>query len=462
MTSDNLRHQLGKASQYLKWVSLPADLKLTFISILPLILAQFIQRLYFIIDSRYVAMLGQQALVINSVQYNFLSLGQLIGMATAMSCLVFWKREENKGRQRSIFIKHISLNIIVCLFLCVISACFINKLSAAYGIDIHYLRIARTYLLIGLFNTLLQSILFCLDGVLIATGQQKAIFIISTFLTVSKLILNSIIVYVFFSGKITPQSVGIPLTLIALSTSFLLFIAVVYAFYVGLSKSKKDQAVTYRSIFNVWFSELSINLVKGGIPFILAYQLALIAKSGALLAAYQLTLQLTYVLCIPLLASMKLCVRDASEEISKQKVKQGVPEWWKKLFYFGLLPTLALLLLAVVFFKQAFLLFYNFIPSSNVYLFIPVYIFATLIGQIGNALSVPIRAKKASYLLTLAFIFNQFVFLLGGFEAIVVFGIATPLLAGLVFVLYCSMQVVANIGFIKFLSKKGESYVISC
>jgi hypothetical protein len=67
----------------------------------PLILAQFLQRLQDVVDNRYLGALGHNALEIHNVQFNFYSVGQEIGLAAAMSALLFWRRSECVGKQGS-------------------------------------------------------------------------------------------------------------------------------------------------------------------------------------------------------------------------------------------------------------------------------------------------------------------------------------------------------------------------
>jgi Na+-driven multidrug efflux pump len=76
------------------WLAPPKYLLSIFKIIIPLVIAQLLQRLYPAVDNRYLSTLGSQALLIYNLQYNFVNLGQFIGIATSFSALLFWNRKE--------------------------------------------------------------------------------------------------------------------------------------------------------------------------------------------------------------------------------------------------------------------------------------------------------------------------------------------------------------------------------
>src|SRR5437899_2509577 len=81
--------------------------------LLPLIATQFFQRFQDVLDNRWVGALGSDALAIHSIQSNFYLIGQEIGLASAFSALIFWKRKEAMGRQGSLLKLHLAMPIIL-------------------------------------------------------------------------------------------------------------------------------------------------------------------------------------------------------------------------------------------------------------------------------------------------------------------------------------------------------------
>src|SRR5437762_2031277 len=106
--------------------------------------------------------------------------------------------------------------------------------------------------------------------------------------------------------------------------------------YLIIRKVQGWETIQLKEILPVWRSELGIYFIRGITPFTYALQLSSIKSSSGFLTTYQLALQISYVLCLPLLASMQLAVRNASEAISKN-TNSVVPPWWNELLYTGLL-----------------------------------------------------------------------------------------------------------------------------
>ncbi len=441
----------------IQWISPPNNIKACVIAILPLMISQVLQRLYQIVDSRYITSLGQQALIIHSIQYNFVAFGQLIGIATATSCLIFWRRKECLEKQGSILIRHLLLTAGFCIVIGMPAAIFAKQIITSYKVNSFYIHIGSVYLCIGLINMVLQALYGSLDGMLTASNQQRKSMIISAVLVIANIVIDAYAIHVVFSNNIiTPQTIFYPMIIIGLSTTLFLSLACLIATYLVVKKVNGWNKIYFQEISSVWLSETGVYFIRGFIPFIFAYQLVMIISSPGFLATYQLTFHLSYIFCLPLLAAMQISVRDASEYFSQQKKEKlnEIPQWWRELFYTGLLPTFCLLIIGILFYQLILKLVYNYIAPIDQASYIPVYFFACMIGQIGNALTVPIRARKANYLITRNFFITQLIIMLGCTQILLIFHLATPLTIGLVIVLNCLAQVVLNLFCIKSLSLK--------
>ncbi len=86
----------GRLSTHLR---IPNGLGSHALLLLPLAATQLLQRLEHVVDNRFMVALGPAALTIHSVQYNFFLVGQALGLASATSTLIFWKRKEVEGHK---------------------------------------------------------------------------------------------------------------------------------------------------------------------------------------------------------------------------------------------------------------------------------------------------------------------------------------------------------------------------
>ena len=446
------------------WINIPPNLAKQYYVLLPLILAQILQRLYLMVDSRYATELGQQALLIHSVQYNFIAFGQLIGAATAISCLIFWRRKEDYLKQGSIFTKHLVLTTCFCLLVAIPSTFFAKAIVIAYKIDPNFAKIGCIYLWIGLINMILQAVFGSLDGMLIASGQQRKSMAISLLLVLCKVVFDIYAVDILFTMPASPTSIYSPLLIIGLSNTALLCCACFVSGYLVVKKVEGWEKFSFKEMISVWSSEIGVYFIRGVIPFFYAYQLALLIVSPGFFATYQLVFHLSYIFCLPLIAAMQIAVREASLHISNinQSIRTSVPLWWNNLFYTGLLPTIIMLLMGSIFYSFMLKVVYNYVPPKDHLPFIPLYFLACILGQIGTALTISIRARKASYLVTASFFINQIVILLGCTQLLIIFHLGTPRTIGWLMIFYCTSQVIMNAGSIKFLLKKERKNDLVC
>lgn len=445
---------------YLSWFKRPRQLRRALFIILPLLFSQLLQRVYPIIDSRYISSLGKQPLLIHSLTYNFVAFGALIGMASATSCLIFWRRKESVRCQGSIFIKVMLLAILLCIIAVIPIAYFSANLLHLYKVSDSFLSLGSSYLFIALLNMLLQAIYGAVDGVLVASGQQSKSLFISGIMLAFHWLIDVLIIRWGYHGGHLPSQVAHALIAIGASTSVLLSLGVLFGAVLVVRKIEHWHVMPYRDMFSVWSSEMGVYIIKGLIPFVYAYQLARVSTSEGFFATFQLSLQLAYVFCLPLLAAMQIAVREASAELSHtDKTQEGdSPEWWREFFYIGLLPTLILLLLGAVLYPQLFKWVYNYVPAGDQWAFIPLYFIACMFGQLGSAVGISIRARKASYLLTFNFFINQLVFMLGFTQILIWLHFATPTTVGWVTIVYCAAQLIMNALSIRRLRRKEKSH----
>ncbi len=418
-----------------EWLKPPLNIKNCLLMAMPIIISQILQKLYPIVDSRFISYLGNQALLIHSVQYNFIIFGQFIGMATGISCLVFWKRKECIQKQGSIFIKHVSLAVICMLFFAAIFGYFLPIIIVEYKINSAYFQLSHRYLFIGLCNMILQAVYSSLDGIMIASEQQKKSMLISFLILITNLIANTIGINILFSGKYDPVGITTALIFIGLSTTVLQLFACLASSYFIFKRIKGWEKIHLSEIISVWTSELGIYLIRGITPFIYAFQLGYLRTSVSFLVTYQLVLQLSYILCLPLLASMQLAVRNASEEFSK-KSHTKVPTWWNDLLYGGFVPTFLLLILSMIFPVKLCDTIYNYLPPHDHIAFIPIFFFACLAGQVANMLTIPLRSRKKNYLITKNLFVSELIVMLGGTQMLIWFGFATPVYVGFIILLF--------------------------
>ena len=439
----NTNIALSKKDIYLRWFKWSPSIWIALFSILPIILSQLSQRLFPVVDNHYLSTLGTQALLIHNIQYSLICLGQYIGSATATSCLVFWKRQEYAGKQKSIFLAHI-LFCLTSVFLCSIIASYYTKpILTHFSVHQSYFHLAKIYFHIGLFNMILQAIYFALSGMLIATGQEKLGLILAFILLGLNILGDSIATHFLFSGVMTPSHVFPAMLTIGLSVSgFLIFINCIMVYYI-LLRADYWGIPNIKEIFKIWRNELLGALMSGIYPIIYTFQLAMVKSSSSLLISYQLVLQFSSLICIPLMAVMQIALRDAAAE-QPYTFSTSAPLWWSKLLYLGLLPTQILLILSMIFPDFSMKLVFGYTTPPDHQAFILLFLLATMIGQIGNALTVPIRARKDSHLVTTSYFIADVIFMLGGMQFIIFINHATPATTGLITLLYVTAYVLIN------------------
>ncbi len=275
---------------------------------LPLVASQILQRLYHIVDNHFINNLGNQALLIHSIQYNFIMFGQFVGAATATSSLIFWNRSECTGKQGSIFKKHLFLVSALTSFF---ALCFFfnsHYIVSQFKIDPEYLNLAEVYVRIGFLNMLLQSVYGALDGMLVASGQLKKSMFFSLILLIGNVSADYYATITLYNDAIpSPDSILNPLLFVGLSTTTFLCLSCAAA--AGIIALLVDgwKKITILEIIPIWNSEMGVSLIRAVTPFIYAYQLTSIQATNGFLVTYHMALHVAYVFSLPLLAC-SLCL----------------------------------------------------------------------------------------------------------------------------------------------------------
>jgi Na+-driven multidrug efflux pump len=371
------------------WVTKPDHLTKRFLIVLPVIVSLVLQRLFPVVDNKYFAMLGSEALYLHNIQYNFISLGQFIGLATYISCLVFWNRAEYQKMQGSILIKHIVLVGIFTFMLAIICMFFSSDILAYYQISEGYLPLANAYLKVGLCNMILQAIYGGLDGMLVGASKQKISMYIAGILVLGNIVFNHYIVHYFSYGLLSSKSIYLPVMMMGLTTTILMIIAVLISFWNVVKDIGFWVSISFSEIFTVWWSELGTYMLRGIVPFIYSYQMNLAISPFRVLTSYQLGLHITYIFCFPLMAAMQIAIRDASSATAVPLKMSSPPNWWNGFIYTGFIPTTILLVVGMIFSQFIISGIYGYeVPTDHRLLILMLFI-SSWIGQVGNMMTVP-------------------------------------------------------------------------
>jgi len=442
------------------WLRKPDKLWLSFLVLLPIIASQILQRLYPIIDNRYLAMLGEQALYIHNVQYNFITFGQFVGFATYISCLVFWRRKECSGQQGNILIKHLLLAGLFTSSFAILSWIFSSTILEYYKVDSTYLPIAKTYLKMGLCSMVLQALYGGLDGMLVGSQQQHSSMYIATLLVMMNIIIDRYAAHMLFSGIYNVESIKVPLLIIGFSNVILLLIGIVFALILVIKRANGWKLFLFKEMLPVWWGELGSYLVRGIAPFFYAYQLCFVKAAAGFFVTYQLAFHLSYIFCFPLIAAMQVAVRDASQSTNEVNTNNMIPKWWNTFLYTGLIPTTILLALGAACSVQMIKIIYGYVTPTDHIPFLALFFIGCWIGQWGNMFTIPLRVAKKSYLVTKNFFFAELIAMLGGTQLLIYMNIATPAALGYVTLFFTFVYGFSNLRDAYFISKKHQMRLV--
>ncbi len=440
---DNISESIKSSDKIIPKLELSIDFKKTILAVLPLMLAQILQRFSPIIDNHYIANLGTEALLIHNIQYSFINLGQYIGGATAVSCLIFWKRSEYADKQGGIFYIHMGLCLSVSLICMLVASHYSNSILAHFSVKPAYYSLAAKYFNLGLFNMVLQAMYLALIGIVIAVNKEKLSLLFSIALLFLNIFADSLIIHLFFNSKISPEKISLAMLAIIISNITLITISIGIILYFLRKKIKQVNFGNYKEILKIWTNELGGAFITAAYPIVYLFQLGLVKTDGSLLVTYQLLMQLTAVFCIPILATMQVALREASAQQGLPRLSH-IPLWMRELSYFGFIPTEIFLLLFMIYPVFFIQLVFGYLTPADHVSYIVIYLFASMIGQVGNMLTVSIRAKKNSHLVTTGYFISDVIVLVGGTQLLFIAHVVTPMTAGLVMLIYTCVYTAIN------------------
>ncbi|MCW5590072.1 MAG: hypothetical protein KIT27_10500 [Legionellales bacterium] len=229
------------------------------------------------------------------------------------------------------------------------------------------------------------------------------------------------------------HKIGTALNVIVLAKCITVFLITLIffnysSFKFSISSIFKLKAENYK----IWFSELASGIVTATYPLVFAFQLAIMDKQNNLIITYQLILQFTGLMCIPLMCSIQANLVEASACNGMVKGQA----WWRNLIVTGLIPTELLLAITLIFNKSLMSLIYNYqIPPLHES-YIALFTVATMIGQFGNALTTILRARKKSHQVTMIYYISDIGFLIGITQLIITLNIKSPFSVGVVTLIY--------------------------
>jgi Na+-driven multidrug efflux pump len=387
--------------------------------------------------------LGTEALLIHNIQYSFINLGQYIGGATAASCLIFWKRAEYADKQGGIFYIHMGLCLGVSLICMLVASLYSEGILTHFSVNPEYYSLATKYFNLGLLNMGLQAMYLALIGIVIAVSRERLSLIFSIVLLLLNIVADSLIIHLFFTGGTSPQHIMLPMLAIIISNITLIAVSVGIIYWLLRNKIKQVNYGNSREILKIWANELGGAFISAAYPIVYLFQLGLVKTEGSLLVTYQLLTQLTAVFCIPILATMQVALREASAQQGMPR-SSYIPLWVRELSYFGFIPTEILLLFFMMFPVLFIQLVFGYLTPADHVSFIVMYLFASMIGQIGNMLTVSIRAQKKSHLVTTGYFISDVIILVGGTQLLFFAHIDMPMTTGLVMLLYTCVYTLMN------------------
>ena len=418
--------------------------------LVPLILSQLLQRFQDVVDNRFITYLGSEALAIHNVQFNIYFVGQEIGLAAAMSALIFWRRKESEGKQGFIFKVHLIMPIVLTTILAAIIYHFIMRgdLERGFSIPVSFSQTAHIYWVLGLINMVLRSIQIPLTAILIACDERLKCILLGGGVLIGKVILGWSAIHLFWNSKVDPGSILIPLILLDVGAIVVLAMGSSYAVRWISSCVDGWAKLEMRSIFKVWPGELGIAAVNSVAVTFFGFQLAKVGAGPEFFVTYQLALGFSYILALPVIAGMQIAVRDASAAQSKLLGTLFIPlhesQWWPQFFYASLMPTCILFGLTAVFAKSIFYSVYNYnIPAEHLF-YIRVFFASWILWEFGDVFLIMLRAAKRNTLATRNFIIASFGVEVGLTQLLLWLGWANPITLSFVMFCFCATYLLLN------------------
>jgi Na+-driven multidrug efflux pump len=392
----------------------------------PLVLAQLLQRLFHLVDNRFVGAIGGDALLIHNIQYTIFVMGQFLATAGATSCLILWTRTEFASKKRPLLLKHLALSGGAASLLAGLAALNIPALVNHFAVSEAFRPLAIFYISIGLANMVLTAVYGVIDGILVASGRFRTSLAFAASLLAGNILLDAVGIYGInpsLSGDV--HSFEHSLRFIGISTSLLLVVMIFAALRSIRDEIRIGTNASFADIAPIWFPELGTALIRSISPLVFAYQVGLIAANSGFIVTYNFRLHLAYLCCLPLSASIPMAVRRASRLNSGDAMPDD-HRWQIDLFAGGLIPTSILLLTMAMCAAPLMQLVFGYsVPASHIS-FLPLYFLAVTVGQLGNFMTVPLRAQKLSHLVTRNFFIAEICVQLGTCQLLIWSGHARP------------------------------------
>lgn len=429
----------------LSWIKLPSDPVTYLFMMIPLMASQILQRFFHILENRFIANLNESILLIHNIQYNFIIIGQFLGIAGSTTALILFNRTENELCQKDLAKLILKWTIIFGIIIFIPSYFTRDWIIQHFKIDPTNQHLASIYICIGLINMILQSIFGTIEGMLISQRRQKMTFLLAFILVVLNLVTDLSIITLITNPKTALIFIGLSTTCIYL----LIVFASLYYLCKNLTDSRKMQ---YTSFFRVWIAELGIVIVRSIAPFFYSFLSVSVIASTGFLVNYNFALHLAYIAALPLSAGLQVSVSQASRQFSLPQLKQDAPEWWSNFAYLSLLPTLTILFFLIFFPINIINIIYSTKVAQDHLIFLQLFFIACLIGQLGHVLTIKIRAHKKSHLVTQNYLFSEIGIHIGIVALIVHFHRATPVNMGLAAIAFSSFYLILNFIFFQKLS----------
>ncbi|MEO5968660.1 MAG: hypothetical protein ABIQ95_01930, partial [Bdellovibrionia bacterium] len=291
-------------------------LRTHFLILLPLVLTQLLQRFQDVVDNRFISSLGTQALEIHNVQFNLYFIAQEIGLAAAISALIFWRRKECIGKQGFILKLHLYMPIAISAISAAIIYFFLDNLANHFSIAESFKGTARIYWILGLVNLVFRSIQIPLSAILIACDHRIKCLVLGGGILLGKIILGWTAIHYFWNSQTDPASILTPMIILDVGAIVILLLGSIVGIRWISSFVDGWGRMDLRSILKVWPGELGIAAVNSAAGIIFGFQIAMVTTSPGFFVTYQLALHFTYILALPVIAGMQIAVRDASAEQS--------------------------------------------------------------------------------------------------------------------------------------------------
>lgn len=419
--------------------------------LLPLIATQLLQKLQDLVDDRLMNALGLPALTIHNVQGSLYALSQEIGLISATSLLIFWKRKETVGKQRSVLILHLFLTLFLTLFICFFTYKNTSTLCRHFNVPDDYLGTAETYLQFGIANLILRALYVPVNTILIAVNQRMRSVVCICTIVALKSLLAWYCAASLWNKQVNVQSVTQPMLVYSVGASILSIGLLFYSTRWIFKLADGWGPFSIWHTLRVWPGEIGIGAVSALSPLFFSFQIAKVNTAPGFFVTYQIALHLTCLLTLPVLAGIQVAVRDASAEHSEATgVEKGAmkplhkSKWWPKFFFASLIPTTIGLSFAAMFPAQIIHWIYGYEIPKEHYTFLPIFFAAWIFFQFGSVFLIMLRASQRNHVATRNIMISGFLVQIGLTQILIWMGVCTSLGVGLVLVASCVTYMLLN------------------